>query len=129
MHSHPPPTHSRINPEDPSTPEVPRCEAAIDTSLVRRFLAGDESAFTEIVNRYRGRIYGLTPNLLRNSADAEEITQDTFIRAYRGLGRFRAIPAVPSSGAWRSMNSVPRDQPTFVVWSIRFTFVLTGIIV
>ena len=36
---------------------------------------------------------------------------------------------MPSSGAWRSMNSVPRDQPTFVVWSIRFTFVLTGIIV
>jgi lipoprotein-anchoring transpeptidase ErfK/SrfK len=33
---------------------------------------------------------------------------------------------VPSSGAWRSRYRVPRDQPTFVVWSIRFTCVLTG---
>jgi RNA polymerase sigma-70 factor (ECF subfamily) len=57
--------------------------------LVRRFAAGDESAFTEIVNRYRGKIYGLTLNLLHNPADAEEITQDAFIRAYRGLSRFR----------------------------------------
>ena len=64
-------------------------DTAIDTALVRRFAGGDESAFTEIVNRYRGKIYGLTLNLLHNAADAEEITQDAFIRAYRGLSRFR----------------------------------------
>jgi RNA polymerase sigma-70 factor (ECF subfamily) len=64
-------------------------DTAVDAALVRRFTAGDESAFTEIVNRYRGKIYGLTLNLLHNPADAEEITQDAFIRAYRGLSRFR----------------------------------------
>ena len=76
-------------PEDPSSPEAPASEAAFDASLVRRFTTGDESAFTEIVTRYRGKIYGLTLNLLHNAADAEEVTQDTFIRAYRGLIRFR----------------------------------------
>jgi RNA polymerase sigma-70 factor (ECF subfamily) len=64
-------------------------DTAVDAALVRRFAAGDESAFTEIVNRYRGKIFGLTFNLLHNAADAEEITQDAFIRAYRGLSRFR----------------------------------------
>ncbi|OHE79431.1 MAG: RNA polymerase subunit sigma-24 [Verrucomicrobia bacterium RIFCSPLOWO2_12_FULL_64_8] len=70
-------------------PETQAREAEIDADLTRRFNAGDESAFNEIVSRYHGKIYGLTLSLLHNAADAEEITQDTFIRAYRGLGRFR----------------------------------------
>jgi RNA polymerase sigma-70 factor (ECF subfamily) len=79
----------RLIPDDHSSPDVPASEAAIDADLVRKFLAGNESAFNEIVTRYSGKLYGLTFNLLRNSADAEEVTQDTFIRAYRGLVRFR----------------------------------------
>ena len=64
-------------------------EAEYDSALVRRFRSGDESAFTEIMNRYNARIFTLANNLLRNKADAEEITQDTFIRAHRGLAEFR----------------------------------------
>ena len=63
--------------------------ASIDRALVERFNAGDESAFVEIMERYRGKIFTVTCGLLRNAADAEEITQDTFIRAHRGLARFR----------------------------------------
>src|SRR3954462_1852028 len=66
-----------------------KSEAAIDTELVRRFNEGDESAFIEIMNRYQRKIFTIVLGLLRNRADAEEITQDTFIRAHRGLGRFR----------------------------------------
>lgn len=109
MHSRPPSTRPRISPEDPSNPEAQRCEAAIDSSLVRRFLAGDESAFTEVVTRYRGRIYGLTLNLLRNAADAEEITQDTFIRAYRGLGRFRGDSSL-STWLYRIALNLARNR-------------------
>lgn len=76
-------------PKNVTNQETQASEAAIDAGLVQRFIAGDESAFNEIVARYRGRIYGLTLNLLRNAADAEEVTQDAFIRAYRGLNRFR----------------------------------------
>lgn len=64
-------------------------EAAYDAELVRRFNAGDESAFVEIMNRYREKIFSVALALLRNRADAEEIAQDTFIRAHRGLSRFR----------------------------------------
>lgn len=61
----------------------------IDRGLVRRFNAGDEAAFTEIVARYHERIQQVAERHLRNHADAQEIAQDTFIRAHRGLARFR----------------------------------------
>lgn len=60
-----------------------------DKELVRRFLAGDESAFNEIVTHYREHTYAIAFSFIRNRSDAEEVTQDTFIRAYRGLARFR----------------------------------------
>ena len=64
-------------------------ETAYDAELVRRFNAGDENAFREIVARHRGRMFSVALSHLHNRADAEEIAQDTFIRAYRGLARFR----------------------------------------
>jgi RNA polymerase sigma-70 factor (ECF subfamily) len=101
------PTHSL--PANPSSREVQAHEAQIDASLVRRFITGDESAFTEIVNRYRGRIHSLTLNLLRNAADAEEITQDTFIRAYRGLGNFRGDSSL-STWLYRIALNLARNR-------------------
>ena len=71
------------------TPTDSAQEAAYDATLIARFNAGDETAFEEIVNRYHGKLFGLAQNLLRNAADAEEIAQDTFIRAHRGLANFR----------------------------------------
>jgi RNA polymerase sigma-70 factor (ECF subfamily) len=66
-----------------------RLEAAYDAELVRCFNRGDEAAFVEIVTRYRTKISSIALSHLRNHADAEEIAQDTFIRAHRGLARFR----------------------------------------
>jgi RNA polymerase sigma-70 factor (ECF subfamily) len=64
-------------------------EAAVDAELVRLFKAGDESAFVKIMTRYRSKLFSLSFALLRNRADAEEIVQDTFVRANRGLNDFR----------------------------------------
>src|SRR5688572_17146607 len=69
--------------------EESKTAAAHDAVLVRRFIDGDESAFVEIVERHREKIYSVVGSFLKNRADAEEIVQDTFIRAYRGLVRFR----------------------------------------
>jgi RNA polymerase sigma-70 factor (ECF subfamily) len=66
-----------------------RQEALHDAILVRRFNGGDETAFIEIVSRYREKMFAVALGLLRNRADAEEIAQDAFIRAHRGLARFR----------------------------------------
>ncbi|MDD2762645.1 MAG: sigma-70 family RNA polymerase sigma factor [Opitutaceae bacterium] len=84
-------------------------DTAVDIALVRRFATGDESAFTEIVSRYRSRIHALTVNLLRNTADAEEITQDTFIRAYRGLSRFRGDSSL-STWLYRIALNLARNR-------------------
>ena len=89
MSEHKSTSHQRPLAKNTPDPETQAREAEIDAELARRFNAGDETAFNEIVSRYRGKIYGLTFGLLHNAADAEEITQDTFIRAYRGLSRFR----------------------------------------
>ncbi len=64
-------------------------EAAHDAILVQRFNGGDERAFVEIMERYQTKVFSIAFTLLRNRTDAEEIAQDTFIRAHRALGRFR----------------------------------------
>jgi RNA polymerase sigma-70 factor (ECF subfamily) len=77
------------NQTNPTGPSTSAQEAVYDASLVGRFNNGDEDAFVEIMTRYRSKIFSIALGLLRNRADAEEITQDTFIRAHRGLARFR----------------------------------------
>lgn len=69
--------------------KLPNTDAAQDAELVRRHKAGDENAFAEIMHRHREKLLGLCLALLRNHADAEDIVQDTFIRAHRGLRSFR----------------------------------------
>jgi RNA polymerase sigma-70 factor (ECF subfamily) len=68
-------------------------EVALDRLLVDRFKSGDATAFDEMVTRYWDRIYAMVNQLLRNQQDAEEVTQDAFIRAHRGLVNFRGDSA------------------------------------
>ena len=64
-------------------------QALHDVTLVRRFNAGDASAFDEIISCYRAKMFAVAFARLRSHSDAEEIAQDTFIRAHRGLATFR----------------------------------------
>jgi RNA polymerase sigma-70 factor (ECF subfamily) len=69
-------------------------EAILDADLVRRFNGGDESAFASIMSRHQAKIFAAAMGLLHNHADAEEITQDTFVRAHRALPKFRGDSSV-----------------------------------
>ncbi len=60
-----------------------------DEDLVRRFKTGDEAAFDEIVLRYRKEIYRIAYRITRDHAEADDLAQETFCRAYRALGEFR----------------------------------------
>ena len=60
-----------------------------DESLVRIFLAGNEDAFTELHERYRLRIYSLAFQIIRNPAEAQDATQEIFIKLYRTLDRWK----------------------------------------
>jgi RNA polymerase sigma-70 factor (ECF subfamily) len=66
-------------------PEVRGREAA---ALVRACKAGDASAFEELVRRYRPRIFALALHLTGSPSDADDITQDAFIRAYAKIHDF-----------------------------------------
>jgi RNA polymerase sigma-70 factor, ECF subfamily len=64
-----------------------------DQSLVRCAQSGERRAFDRLVQKYRPRIVELAMRHTRNSADAEDATQETFLKAYRGLRHFRCDSA------------------------------------
>jgi RNA polymerase sigma-70 factor (ECF subfamily) len=60
-----------------------------DQGLVDRARAGDEHAFGQLVRKYQHRALTIARALGVDPADAEDVAQDAFLRAYRGLPRFR----------------------------------------
>jgi len=60
-----------------------------DEELVRAFRAGDDSAFDHLVTRHMKPTYALAYRLTGNHDDADDLAQEAFIRAHRGLARFR----------------------------------------
>lgn len=62
-----------------------------DPSLVRAAQQGDRDAFEALVKQHQGRIYSLIWKQTRNKNLAEDLTQDTFIRAYRSLKNLKDI--------------------------------------
>lgn len=61
---------------------------AEELELIQRSLNGDLEAWGEIVSRYKEAVFALTLGILRNYADAEDATQDAFIRAYENLRKY-----------------------------------------
>ena len=60
-----------------------------DTELIQRTLAGDESAFGFLVDKYKGSVHALAYRKLGDFHIAEEITQDTFLKAYQKLSTLK----------------------------------------
>ncbi len=67
-----------------------------DFAAIDRALAGDQSAYEELYKKHRGRVFGSCLRLTRNQADAEDITQETFQKAFLKLGAFRKDAALQS---------------------------------
>lgn len=89
-------TDSQIPGVDEESPPVPPLPEPADVApgeesdmdLVIRAQDGNMEAFETLVTRYRGRVYGMIMNMLGNDADARDLTQDTFIKAWRKLPEF-----------------------------------------
>jgi len=60
-----------------------------ELDLVRRSLARDELAFRAIMLRHNRRLYRIARGIVRNDADAEEVVQEAYVRAFMHLGDFR----------------------------------------
>ena len=57
-------------------------------TLISRAQAGDEGAFTELMRAHYAFVYAVVTGIVNNPHDAEEIVQDTFLNAYRGLAQY-----------------------------------------
>ena len=64
-------------------------EKELVKELVLKAQQGDINAFEELVECYHGRIYGLTYNMTSNREDAEDLTQEVFVKAFEALPRFK----------------------------------------
>jgi RNA polymerase sigma-70 factor, ECF subfamily len=66
---------------------------ATDQELVQRVQAGDKSAFNLLVLKYQHRVLKLVSRFVSDAAEAEDVAQDAFLKAYRALASFRGESA------------------------------------
>ena len=62
---------------------------ANDQDLIAKVLDGDTNAFSVLVNRYKDLVFSLSLKMLKNREEAEEISQDAFIKVYKSLHKFK----------------------------------------
>jgi RNA polymerase sigma-70 factor, ECF subfamily len=60
-----------------------------ELDLVKRCQAGDTEAFDELVARYRTRVFSMIYNMVHNEQDAWDLAQDSFVKAWKSIKRFR----------------------------------------
>jgi len=74
----------------PEPDKKPISDSQQDQILVKAAQNGDLEAFNQLVEKHRGKIYAMIQNMLHNQADAWDLTQDAFIKAWRALPKFEA---------------------------------------
>ncbi|MFC1733046.1 RNA polymerase sigma factor [candidate division KSB1 bacterium] len=61
-----------------------------DAAIVRKALNGNQDAFTQLLKKYRGAIYSLVLKMVKNKEEADDLVQETFIKAFGALSSFNA---------------------------------------
>ena len=96
---------------------APRTEPAVhdDAELIRRTLARDEAAVRTIMTANNRRLYRLARGILRNDAEAEDVVQETYVRAFTHLAEFRGASSLATWLARIAINEalgrLRRDRP------------------
>jgi RNA polymerase sigma-70 factor (ECF subfamily) len=88
-----------------------------DEAVIARAKRGDRDAFAEIVRKYQTRVYGAALHITGSPSDAEDVAQEAFVRAYRGLARFDGrselftwLYRITVNSALNHMRSVKRQR-------------------
>ena len=99
-----------------------------DVQLIRRTLLGDDSAFAALVEKYQNSVHGLIWRKIGDFHHAEEITQDTFLQAYKKLG---TLKDPKSFAGWLyvianrlSINWIQRSKPKTAMQSLEDTSIV-----
>lgn len=86
--------------------------------LIERCRQGDETAFRELVDQYKGLVFGLTARSVPNRARAEELAQDVFLKVHRGLPYFRGESKL-STWIYRiTINVLSQERPDLAATSL-----------
>lgn len=60
-----------------------------ETQIINKIIGGDTQAFAVLVDRYKDLVFTLAIRMLKNREEAEEVSQDTFIKVYKSLSNFK----------------------------------------
>src|SRR5688500_15030795 len=86
--------------------------------LVARCRQGDETAFRELVDQYKGLVFALVSRSLTDRARAEEVAQDVFLKVHRGLPYFRGESKL-STWIYRIVvNALSQERPELATASL-----------
>src|ERR1043165_7822957 len=88
------------------------------SSLISRCKSGDRQAFKKLYDLYSKAMYNISIRIVNNSDEAEDILQESFLKAVQDMSRFESEAAF---GGWlkrvvinRSIDQVRRRKPSFV---------------
>jgi RNA polymerase sigma-70 factor, ECF subfamily len=85
-------------------------EPVNERALVERCRSGDESAFQELVDRYKGLVFALIARTVQDRSRAEDLAQEVFLRVHRGLPYFRGEARL-STWMYRIVANVCVQEP------------------
>jgi RNA polymerase sigma-70 factor (ECF subfamily) len=95
-----------------------------DAQLLAQARRGDQTAFRKLVERYESMVAATVIGMVGSGPDAEEVGQETFIRFYRSLGRFRGdakittyLTRIAINLSLDTLRRRKRDESRFVTWN------------
>ncbi len=84
------PSKNVQGPAEPAGPDATNGDPDDDFRLVEQAQKGDMRSYDELVTRHRGRIYAMIRNMIHQEADAWDLSQEVFIKAWQALPRFES---------------------------------------
>lgn len=96
--------------------------ATPEHALIDRCRQGDETAFRELVDQYKGLVFALITRSIANPARAEELAQEVFLKVHKGLPYFRGESKL-STWIYRIViNALSQERPELATTSLDETF-------
>lgn len=99
---------------------MPEAATLTDEELIGRVRAGDKSAFRVLVDRYEGRVAATVISMLGRSPEADDVGQETFIRFYKSINKFRGDSTVATYLTRIAVNQSLKALKRRQTWSNRF---------
>ena len=90
--------------------------SAVEAEFIERLRAGEAEAFDLLVTRYSADVYALLYRLTGNADEAGDLTQDTFLRAFRSVGKFRGEAELKT---WLFRIGINESRNRFRWWKRR----------